>query len=795
MHIWTESNGEIAKCFGCGEAMDVFSAVHHLEGRPLEGKEFVLENVFYLCDMFGVDHTDIEFTEEEVRVMRARKLMRDAANVFTEMSEAVYSTLRGWDPKLMSELGIGTIRDRRAFYGAVAARGAYTEDFMRAEAIMESKKLGIPRLFGKDRLTFVIRDEGGHPVGFAARNYSTEYPDPKYMNTLQWTEERGFGSILYRKEKILYGLNLVKRNTGLRLDVFEGYADVTSAKHKGVHNVCAMCGTAFTDEHMKLIRRLGFRHVNLICDDDATGRDKMLGDPRRPDKPGYLQKFSGFSGIKLTVGFLPYDEDTEKDQRDPDKWFMAHSAEDYAEQLQVYDAFTWQLKEMSEEGLYTPEDMFERLINFLRNEENVILRKQKADQLAKATGYSVDDILAEYQRRFDEGTSKIIKDALWGIDRINIVGDKVEALKSLVVELESNGYREAADSSQAEVLMAFDKFSDWTERKELGLAGWDCGFPILNEATNGIPKKDAWMGFAGNANSGKSALLLNIGLNLVRLNKDLSVLYWSLDDPRDVSFMKWIAMMTGENINECGQAVRQIMGDPTRAKEFVQAKDELRSYIDSERLSVKGEEYGNTPACAMRWIERIRDKTGHDVILLVDSFNNVAMVGQEERVGFVKLSGWFRSNTQKHGFTVVSTLECNKMGISEPRPRLGHLYGSAKMGFDLKFVGMVYNELHEKREEAVVTWRDEEGVRRPFVEISVEKNKLAAFKGELAFKFIPHSAIIQEVRYDDIRFMNRGGSFEEGEVALPSDIRWDEQVIDLSKEEDDNAGFEFDLRQ
>ena len=66
MHLMPNSDGTMLKCFGCGAAMDIFAVAHNLERLPMEGVEFVQDNVFVLADRFDVPHENIELSPEEI---------------------------------------------------------------------------------------------------------------------------------------------------------------------------------------------------------------------------------------------------------------------------------------------------------------------------------------------------------------------------------------------------------------------------------------------------------------------------------------------------------------------------------------------------------------------------------------------------------------------------------------------------------------------------------------------------------------------------------------------------------
>lgn len=118
------------------------------------------------------------------------------------------------------------------------------------------------------RIMFPIRDPQGDPVSFGGRILpGGEGPrnKGKYKNTPE--------TPLYHKSKVLYGLDraksgIVSTDTAV---VCEGYTDVIGFHRSGVPVAVATCGTALTDEHVKLLRRYARRLV-LAFDADGAGQ-------------------------------------------------------------------------------------------------------------------------------------------------------------------------------------------------------------------------------------------------------------------------------------------------------------------------------------------------------------------------------------------------------------------------------------------------------------------------------------------------------------------------------------------
>jgi DNA primase len=102
-------------------------------------------------------------------------------------------------------------------------------------------------------------------VGFGGRNLPGA-DGPKYKNSQE--------SSIYAKSRILYGLNWAKTEI-VEIDevvVCEGYTDVIGFAQAGVGRAVATCGTALTEDHVRLLRRFA-RRVVLAFDADTAGQE------------------------------------------------------------------------------------------------------------------------------------------------------------------------------------------------------------------------------------------------------------------------------------------------------------------------------------------------------------------------------------------------------------------------------------------------------------------------------------------------------------------------------------------
>ena len=117
-----------------------------------------------------------------------------------------------------------------------------------------------------DRVMFPIHDERGRTVAFGGRILpdSNAKSDAKYLNSGE--------TPVFSKSRICYALDVARdaiKKTGIVM-VMEGYADCVKAHQGGILNAVATLGTALTETHVTILKRLA-RRVVLVFDGDRAG--------------------------------------------------------------------------------------------------------------------------------------------------------------------------------------------------------------------------------------------------------------------------------------------------------------------------------------------------------------------------------------------------------------------------------------------------------------------------------------------------------------------------------------------
>jgi len=262
-------------CFGCQASGDVFSFVGKIENISFP------EAVRIVAQKCGIPLPKREFSSPEQAAESRQRVklleLHEAATAFFEdqlrgPGGAVarqYLAGRGLTPEGIKAFRIGWAPDS---FNALRDRlsGMADDETLRASGLFSSKEQGdgtLGHIYDKfrKRVMFPIANESGRVIAFTGRTLETgEKAGPKYFNSPE--------TPLYSKSLVLF--NLDKAKTAIRQAEFallvEGQMDCISVFLRGIQNVIATSGTAFTEQQVALLRR---HTTNIVVnfDPDTAG--------------------------------------------------------------------------------------------------------------------------------------------------------------------------------------------------------------------------------------------------------------------------------------------------------------------------------------------------------------------------------------------------------------------------------------------------------------------------------------------------------------------------------------------
>lgn len=258
---------QIFKCFGCGEAGDVFAFLEKYEGMEFS------EALKYLAGKAGIKLQEFhggQASEKEKLIDLNREALRFYNYLLLEhpVGKRALNYLvedRGIKPETIKEFQLGYSPE-----SAYSLRRYLIDKKKFTLSEVERAGIGIVRgqsLYDRfnGRIIFPLFDHRGNPIGFSGRVLPWDKRETgKYINSPE--------TPLYHKSNVLYGLNLSrsfikKKKTAI---VVEGELDLISSWQAGIKNIVAIKGSALTEEQVRLLNRFAPRFI-LALDSDFAG--------------------------------------------------------------------------------------------------------------------------------------------------------------------------------------------------------------------------------------------------------------------------------------------------------------------------------------------------------------------------------------------------------------------------------------------------------------------------------------------------------------------------------------------
>ncbi len=301
-------------CFGCHEAGDVFSFIQKYEHCTFP------EAVERLANRIHLAVPETELSPAERRQEQQRKALYEinelAAEYFHNCLTKTglgapgleYWQKRGLSAQTVVDFKLGYAVDEWSrLYRDFTKRG-YSKELLLAAGLCTEKNGEVYDRF-RGRCMFPIRDAKGRVVGFGGR--ILDAGEPKYLNSPE--------TAIFNKRNLLFALSralpAIRRTEQAVL--VEGYMDVVGVHNRGVTNVVASLGTAFTEAQARLLHRSA-KELLIAYDMDRAGRTATKRAIEIARKVG----------IRLRIVTLP-------DGKDPDEYIREHGADAWQEAIRA----------------------------------------------------------------------------------------------------------------------------------------------------------------------------------------------------------------------------------------------------------------------------------------------------------------------------------------------------------------------------------------------------------------------------------------------------------------------------
>ena len=270
-------------CFGCGEGGNLFQFLNRIDSLNfVEAVEKLASRVGYTLNYEegGESNPNLAI---RARVLEANSF---AAKFFADRlvdAEAepgrAFLQSRGFDQAASAHFGVGWAPKGWSSLTDHLKSLGFTEDELVTAALASKKEKGAYDRF-RGRLIWPIKDSTNAVIGFGARKIFDDDQGPKYLNTSE--------TPVYHKSSVLYGIDLAKREISKtqQVVVVEGYTDVMACHLAGITTAVATCGTAFGDEHIRILNRI------LVADATKPAEVIFNFDPDEAGQKAAMRAFA-----------------------------------------------------------------------------------------------------------------------------------------------------------------------------------------------------------------------------------------------------------------------------------------------------------------------------------------------------------------------------------------------------------------------------------------------------------------------------------------------------------------------
>jgi len=303
-------------CFGCGVGGDVFKFVMLYENVDFPTSLKLMASRAGIAVQFdesrsgkkeGPGKDELFKVNEDASLRYQKELLKSP-----EAAEArAYLKKRVLDAEVCKEWGIGYAPDGWGFLTDKAGpKTGANRKALEVAGLLSSNEKGNQYDRFRGRVMFTIRDELGRAVGFSGRILKPdEKSGGKYVNTPE--------TPVFRKSRILFGLDKAKREIldSKQALLCEGQIDCIRCHLGGFKNAVASQGTAFTENHARLLKRYA-DHAVIVLDADSAGRKAALRSA----------ELLIAEGLAVSLAALPVGED-------PDTLLLKSGPEAFAEVL------------------------------------------------------------------------------------------------------------------------------------------------------------------------------------------------------------------------------------------------------------------------------------------------------------------------------------------------------------------------------------------------------------------------------------------------------------------------------
>jgi DNA primase len=268
--FFVDPTRQIFKCFSSGHGGDVFKFLMLMDHMTFpEAVRRLAQKAGVAIPESGPHDPEARSRREELFALNAavaafwhKRLLADPAAA----PARDYLKGREMDSSLAEEFQLGHAPEGWDATLTFARKAGYSPEALEHARLVATSDSGRTYDFFRARLMIPVHDENGQVVAFSGRLLDPEAKAQKYVNSPE--------TPVFSKSRVLFGLHKTKRAIieAESAVLCEGQIDLMRCWQKGVRNVVAPQGTAFTDEQARKLKRLA-KEVVICFDADNAGQN------------------------------------------------------------------------------------------------------------------------------------------------------------------------------------------------------------------------------------------------------------------------------------------------------------------------------------------------------------------------------------------------------------------------------------------------------------------------------------------------------------------------------------------
>ncbi len=237
---------------------------------------------------------------------------------------------------------------------------------------------------------------------------------------------------------------------------------------------------------------------------------------------------------------------------------------------------------------------------------------------------------------------------------------------------------------------------------------------------------------------GKTSFLCNLTLDLLDSNPDLTGLYFTLDDSRDVILNRLLSIRTGIPINQV-QKLKGLHGSVRHKPMIEDGYNYLMGLADRGRLFIR--DASEIEGVSGLEIE-IKRRMNKKLFVVVDALYNLDVdLEADQRRENIERANTLKALSTTYDIPILCTGELRKRDRSQNQdkaPTIHDLMETGKFAYNANLVLLLYPQKMEDY--------DNEDIEKPLFYMKYAKNKLSHYRGRDRLEFERTTSRLTEVR-------------------------------------------------